>query len=301
MTGYVHPAYARSLSEFGEPLLLPKSGGFLLKRTVTGTSVDAMGPYPLFACSDWTKLKSDLENLGEPLVSAVVVTDPFGNYTETLLKDCFNDRVIPFKSHFVTDLTCSLESSISEHHARNARAGAREVEIDRCEEPSSCLDDWSSLYSILIKRHQIRGIRAFSRQCFEQQLLIPGIVCFRASRGQRTVGMTLWYVQGEIAYYHLGAYSDDSYRLRASFAIFREALRYFASNRLRYANLGAGAGVDGQGEDGLSRFKQGWSTLTRTAYLCGRICNRRAYDELVAAAGAATTGYFPAYRNGEFN
>jgi len=154
---------------------------------------------------------------------------------------------------------------------------------------------------VLILRHQISGIRAFSRNSFAKQLAAPGLVCFRAVRDQETVGMILWYVQNGIAYYHLGAYTDESYQLRASFALFRKALDHFAESGLKYANLGAGAGLGGATDDGLSRFKRGWSTGVRTAYLCGRIFDRREYDRLVRARAVGTTNYFPAYRKGEFN
>ena len=66
---------------------------------------------------------------------------------------------------------------------------------------------------MLIQRHQISGIRAFSRDSFAKQLQIPGIVSFRAIRHQQTVGMILWYVQNEVAYYHLGAYTDEGYQI----------------------------------------------------------------------------------------
>jgi hypothetical protein len=45
VTGYLHPDYAQSLSEFGEPLQLQKSGGWLLERRVDGTQSDAMITY----------------------------------------------------------------------------------------------------------------------------------------------------------------------------------------------------------------------------------------------------------------
>jgi hypothetical protein len=300
VTGYLHPDYAESLSEFGAPLLLPKSGGWLLRRQVESTQADAMGTYPLFACLDWKSLQCDFNQLGESLVSVVVVTDPFGEYNEPLLRDCFGDLVTPFKSHFANDLSCSLEASLPKHHARNASIGLRQVTVERCENPSSHLDDWVRLYSVLILRHQISGIRAFSRNSFAKQLATPGMVCFRAIRDQQTVGMILWYVQNGVAYYHLGAYTDESYQLRASFALFRKALDYFAESGLRYANLGAGAGIGAVADDGLSRFKRGWSTCVHTAYLCGRIFDRREYDRLVRARAVGTTNYFPAYRRGEF-
>jgi hypothetical protein len=301
MTGYLHSDYAQSLSEFGEPLHLPKSGGWLLKRTIDGADVDAMGPYPLFACSDWNALKCDFTQVCESLVSVIVVTDPFGEYDETLLHDCFGDLVIPFKSHFVNDLARPLETAISQHHARNAAIGSRQVIVERCEDPLSHLEDWVSLYSVLMQRHQISGLRAFSTRSFAKQLQTPGIVAFRAFRNLQTVGMILWYVQNGVAYYHLGAYTDEGYRLRASFALFRKALDYFTECGLKYANMGAGAGLGGSDDDGLSRFKQGWSTSVRTAYLCGRIFDREKYDQLVRARGVCPTPYFPAYRKGEFN
>ena len=123
---------------------------------------------------------------------------------------------------------------------------------------------------------------------------------FRAGHEERTVGMLLWYIQEEVGYYHLVAYSPVGYNLHASFALFWFAIEYFAANGLRWLNLGAGAGVRGDGTDGLSRFKHVWSTGTKTAYFCGRIFDRARYSEIVRAKGISATDYFPAYRNGEF-
>jgi hypothetical protein len=301
VTGYLHPDYAESLSEYGTPLQLPRSGGWLLKRSIDGVQADAMGTYPLFTCSDWKPLRDDLNQLGKSVVSAVVVTDPLGEYDEPFLRDCFVDLVIPFKSHFGNDLRRPLEETMPKHHARNASSGLKQVTVERCEDTLSRLGDWVKLYSLLIERHQITGIRTFSRNSFAGQLKTPGMVCFRAIRDQQTVGMILWYVQNGIAYYHLGAYTDEGYHFRASFALFRKALEYFAEAGLNYANLGAGAGLGSDADDGLSRFKRGWSTCVRTAFICGRIFDRQEYDRLVRARGVGVTNYFPAYRNGEFN
>ena len=112
--------------------------------------------------------------------------------------------------------------------------------------------------------------------------------------------MTLWYVQNGVAYYHLGACTDEGYHLRATFALFRKALDHFAACGLTHANLGAGAGICTSPDDGLSRFKRGWSTTVRTAYLCGRIFDCEKYDQLTRMRGVGSNNYFPAYRWGEF-
>jgi hypothetical protein len=80
VTGYLHPLYAESLSEFGTPYELARCRGWILKRQIPGFSYyDAMGCYPLFPCQDWSKLSGDLEELGDQLVCLSVVTDPFGD------------------------------------------------------------------------------------------------------------------------------------------------------------------------------------------------------------------------------
>jgi hypothetical protein len=300
MTGYLHPAYAESFREFGTPLALLESGGYLLTRLIPQTaSHDAMGCYPLFACRKWSRLNSDLQQVADDLISVCLVTDPFGDFDVDYLQHCFPDVVKPFKQHFVTDLERPLESFVHPHHLRNVRKALEHVEVERCIEPLELLDEWVELYETLVHRHDITGIAAFSRNAFARQLSVPGITAFRATENETIVGMLLWYQQDNSAYYHLGAYSERGYEVGASFALFDCALRYFCSQQLKWLNLGAGAGVD-RGNSGLTRFKQGWSTGVRTAYFCGRIFSREKYQQLVAATNTHSTEYFPAYRSGEF-
>lgn len=301
MIGYLHPLYAQSFVEFGSPRELPLSKGWILERKIPATAYrDAMGCYPLFVCQDWMQLCADLENINNELVSLAVVTDPFGDYDESHLKVCFKDVVNPFKQHFVVDLSCSLENFVSGHHRRNARKALQELLIEKCTTPLHFLDDWVALYQTLIDRHNIKGITAFSRSSFAKQMEVPGLVVFRAVHQDKTIGMLLWYARGDVAYYHLGAYNSHGYEMQASFALFWRAIEYFKEVGLQWLNLGAGAGVDGNGTDGLSRFKHGWSTGTRTTYFCGRIFDHVKYSEIVTAKKISPTRYFPAYRQGEF-
>jgi hypothetical protein len=297
MSGYLHRGYAESLREFGAPLALERCGGWLLKRAIPQTrDYDAMGCYPLFACEDWSKLHLDLQQLKDELISVSLVADPFGEFDTEYLRECFPDVVKPFKQHFVIDLEQPLESFVHPHHLRNVRKASQLVQVQRCEEPQEFLDDWTNLYQTLIDRYNITGIAAFSRASFNGQLSVPGISAFRAVENGVTVGMLLWYEQGNRAYYHLGAYSDRGYEAGASFALFDYAIRYFCSRQLKWLNLGAGAGTSNS-DSGLARFKQGWSNGVRTAYFCGRIFARDKYQQLSARA---ETDYFPAYRLGEF-
>jgi len=282
--------------------LLPECGGWILERQIPNSQhIDAMGCYPLFLCQDWSHLQHDLENMGGGLVSVTLVIDPLAECNHELLRRCFPDVFLPFKQHFVVDLTRKPETFVHPHHRRNARKAQREMEVDRCERPIDFLQEWVDLYEGLIARHQITGIPAFSPAAFAKQLAVPGIEMFRATQDGALLGMVLWYQQGNRAYYHLGAYNANGYELGASFALFDFAINYFAGSGTEWLNLGSSAGITPAATDGLRRFKQGWSTGVQTAYLCGRILDRARYAELVEARGVSSTKYFPAYRAGEFS
>lgn len=300
MEGYGHPAYAASLSDFGTARFLSRSQGWILERQIQGSLYrDAMGSYPIFVCEDWSQLEADLNQV-EGLVSLSLVTDPFGNYDSSVLQRCFPDLVSPFKQHFLVELNRPYETFVNSHHRRNARKALSRVTVEDCIHPEGVLSDWLELYGNLIKRHNIFGIQAFSRESFAKQLTVPGIRIFRATSAGATVGIIWWYEQGNRSYYHLASYSDVGYELGASFALFDHSIKYFAQHGFQWLSLGADAGLENDGESGLTRFKAGWSTGTRTAYFCGRVFDQPKYNELVSAKRTHAVNYFPAYRVGEF-
>jgi hypothetical protein len=296
-TGYAHADYAASLAAFGTPRHLRRCDGWILERQIPGTPYrDAIGPYPLFSCRDWSKLAHDLEEIGTDLVSLMVVPAPFDGYARPLLEQCFT-QVIPFKSHYVIDLTQPVEKIVKKSHRDTVARAVKKVEVSQCLDPVDHLAKWIELFDVLATRHRITGMRAFSPDAFAKQLTIPGMVMFEARADGETVGLDLWYVQGDVAYGHLVAFSELGYELRASYATKWFMLNYFAG-KVRWVDLGGGAGMISSGTDGLSVYKEGWSTGTVPAYLCCRIFDHSLYDALSASCGATGSRYFPAYRAG---
>jgi len=300
VTGYLHPRYAASLAEFGKPRALPRCGGWILERAIGDTGcVDAMGPYPLFACAEWGALANDLEALDEDLVTLSLVADPFGSFDRELLEEAF-DVVAPFKTHYVAELSQPLREVVGRRHRKAAEKALRHVDVERVAEPIEFLDEWSELYAAFAARRCFAGIKAFSREAFSHQLRLPGLFMFRASRRGETVGFDLWLVHGDVAYAHLVALSEDAYALGAGYALKWWIANYFYG-RVSRLDLGGGVGLSDSVVDGLTAFKRGWTNTTRTAHFCGRIYDRRRYEELVRLAGAARSNYFPGYRAGEFD
>ena len=295
-SGYLSKTYADSLSEFGTPRFLPGCGGWVLVREIPGTQYrDAMGLYPLFSCLDWGRITEDLSSLGD-LVSLTLVTDPFGGLSRENLKAVF-DMADVFKSHCIVEPVSDYTQIVSKHHRQYARKGFAACTVEIEQRPSSFLDTWMELYSVLVARHGITGIQTFSRKAFALQLRAPGLVVFKAIAGGQVVGAHLWYVQGNVAYSHLAATSPQGYDAGASYALHAHAIEHFyRDDAAAWLDLGAGAGATG-GASGLDWFKRGWAQTTRPTFLCCKVLWPDIYDEL--SSDAVRTTYLPAYRGGE--
>ncbi len=298
IAGYRHPQYASSLREFGEPLFLPNSRGWILKQSIAETDyADARGCYPLFSCPDWQGLAEDIRALDRKgIVSLTLVTDPFTTLSFESLKKIFSDHYVPFKEHYLVDFLRQPRDIVSSHHRYYARRALRRYQVEKLIDARPYLETWQKLYSALIKRHQISGIQAFSESAFEKQLAMPGSVVFRAYDTNETTGMHIWFATGNRAYHHLSAYSAGGYKNRVSYAMMWEAMHYFYKQGYQWLDLGAGAGLNHK-KDGLTVFKEGWSNARRPAYLCGKIFDHGAYTALQKQTNSTASKYFPAYRD----
>jgi hypothetical protein len=297
-TGYQSAAYARVFEEFGRPVPLPASDGWLIERTTPdGQHQDAMGCYPLFACSDWELLARDLDELAGRLVCVSLVADPFGPASVAPLEAAF-DRVAPFKDHLVTDLREAPARTLSRSTRKNLATAMKACELEVCADPLAHLEEWLALYATLTRRHDIRGLKRFSRASFQKLLALPDLMLLRASVDGETVGLHTWMLAEGRAYGHLGATSELGYRTLAAYALYWYAIEVL-KDRVTWLDLGAAPGL-GQGGSGLLDFKQRWATGTRPSYFCSRVYDRKRYDVLAAAENATATDYFPAYRAGEF-
>jgi hypothetical protein len=296
--GYLHPLYAQSFSETGTPIFLPKSKGWLIQRQILNTPYfDAMGPYPLFFCKDWDLLIEDLETLKEQIVSVSLVISPFSVFPRVNFKWYF-DQFHAYKTHYILDLSLPLISSISKNKRRNAIRALRDISVDLVKSPNIDLNEWFDLYQNLIKRHHIQGIRAFSRDSFEKQIAIPNTHFFRALHENAVVGGNLFYIQGDVAYAHLSAFTGVGYEKGAPYAIKWVALGHL-SDVVRWVNFGGSPDVEKGKKSGLEQFKKGWSNRSDNSYFCGKILNYDLYDQLVRTSNTNPMGFFPAYRKGK--
>jgi hypothetical protein len=296
--GYMHPGYAKTLSQFGEVAELPRSQGWFLKRPISGSDAfDGMGCYPYLTCRDWSQLASDLEAWGGDLVSFAAVPDPFGDYTRLDLQRAFPDRVVHFKDHYIADLTLPREQVISRHHRKGVRKALKHVDVEFIAHPLQVLEKFTELFNISILKFNIKGIKAYSRDALSRQFALPGTFMSIARYGGEIVAAHIYMLHNDVAYAHLAAADETANRVGAAYALYYRDMEFFA-DKVRWIDWGGEAGLARDGS--LCSFKRGWATGTRPVYFCGRIFDHGRYDEIVRGRDPRQTAYFPAYREGEF-
>jgi hypothetical protein len=299
MQGYLHPAYAQSFSEIGDPLFLPKSKGWLIKRQIPNTEFfDAMGPYPLFLCKNWDLLLSDLELLKNELICVSLVIPPLTSFPDSFCQQF--DICRPYKDHYLLDLSIPLNKTISKSRRKDVRKVSKNLRVELDKPPNINLDEWTFLYSNLVRRHKITGIRSFSEFSFKKQISIPETHFFRVTIDGILIGGNLFFTQGDIVYAHLSAFTDEGYDLGAPYVVKWVAINYFFEH-FKWINFGGSTSNNQKNTTGLDIFKKGWSSQTMPSFFCGKILNKNKYYEIMKNTPNSNEKWFPAYRYGEFD
>ena len=287
---YASQLYADALSHVGRALPVDAWGSFVLARRLPGDAgQDAIGAYPMATMDPGGDLAAGLAELaGRGLVSLVMVPDPFVSPPPERLAAAF-DVCRPFKTHYLVEPARGLE--FSKHHRDRVRRGARRCRIEQVALADN-LSVWRHLYGELVDRRSIRGAADFTPEYFVTLARAPDLVAFAALVEGRPAAMTLWFEHAGVAYNHLTASNPLGYANGANFALYGAAIEHFRAANVM--NLGGGAGLDDDPEDGLAAFKRGFANGSTQALVCGAVLDAERYASLTA--GLAETTFFPAYR-----
>jgi hypothetical protein len=287
---YASPAYARALSPGGDAIAVPDWGSFVLGRaTPDGSARDAAGAYPLAAIAPEADLAAGRDALARSgLVSLVMVPDPLWGPPAGAFASGF-ELWRPFKTHQLVD--AGRPYAPSRHHRDRVRRAARRCRIERVQ-LADWLGPWQALYDGLVERRAITGPAAFGPAYFAALAQEARLVTFAAFVGETLAAATLWFEHRGVVYNHLTASGALGYANGAGFLLYDAAIRHFSGAGV--INLGAGAGLDDDPEDGLAAFKRGFANATVQAWLAGAVLDPAAYARL--SRGRAAGGFFPAYR-----
>lgn len=288
--GYASADYVRALGV--EPIPLGQTGGFLISRPIGDAGLtDLAGAWPLFTCTDWHELAGAVAAIPSGPVTLTLVSDPLAPLLQADLAAIF-PVLRPLHDHWLIDLT--IPPQLSHHHIRKLRQ-TKVPQIKAGPATADLAQGWAELYAHLVEKKHISDARAFSVAALTAQLLVPGAEVVTAWDGETLLGVDLYYLDRGRAFAHLSAYAPAGYAASVSYPMMAAAMEHFAG-RAQVIDLGGAPG--GVAGPGIAAFKTGWTQVTRPSYLCGKILDPVAYARL--AQGADPSGWFPAYRAGEY-
>lgn len=291
----MHPYATREYAEIalqpGEAVLaIPEWHTHVLRRPIAGAS-DAAGCYPVMVFDREFDLGAGLARMaGHGLASVVLVADPVLRPDDATLRLAF-DRCRPFKTHYLYDRGLGGPDYSRHHRYELRRARAEIVRIPLVD----YLDDWIVLYRDLIARRGIKGAAAFSDESFRRLAKLDGLVAFGAFRDGELVACHLWLRSGATVHSHLSASNALGRTCGATYLLYDAAVSHFEDART--IDFGGGAGLMDDPNDGLARFKRGFSNLEASAWLCGKVLDCQKYKQLCSEVNCLREEkFFPAYR-----
>lgn len=287
---YAREDYARSLGHVGRALAVPEWDSHVLVRaTPAADREDGIGPYPLAVLAGGSDVAAGLARLkAAGLVSVVLVLEDRLRPDMAALEAAF-DFVRPFKSHYIFDR--SLGSlAYGKHHRYEIRRALGRVSVSEIR-LADHLAAWQELYGQLSARHGLGGVHAFPPQHHQRLAELDGVRTFAAFIEDRLAAAHVFVTHAGHAMSHLAASAAEGYANGAAYAV--NDLAVSGLTDCEVINFGGGAGAGDDPNDGLVRFKKGFSNRTAPSYLCGAVLDPDAYRALSAGR---ETGFFPAYR-----
>jgi len=288
---YADLAYVRALAEGQgwDAADVPEWSTGVTLRPIASGGRDAAGPYPRTPLAPDADLAAGLARLGDlGLVTVVLVPDPLASPDVARLADAF-ERCAPFKTHLLVDHAKGFAPS--KHHRDRIRRAERRCAVREVSLWAQ-MAGWRALYAELVERHAISGLAAFPDPYFPALAAMPAFTCFAAHIGEALAGMTIWFEHAGVAVSHLTATSALGYANGANYALNAAAIAHFSGAAV--VDLGGGAGLADDPDDGLAQFKRGFANAETVAYLCGSVLDRSRYADLTG--GRPATAFFPAYR-----
>ncbi|MDX1975378.1 MAG: hypothetical protein SFT92_06850 [Rickettsiales bacterium] len=286
---YATAAYGESLAHWGKDIWVPAWNMPVVMRPIADAAFDVAGVYPFSAFPPDTNIQAGLDFIREHgAVSATFVLDDYHRPNLEVLRDT-STVLRPFKTHYINRPELG-PLRYDTHHSRALKKALTQVQV-KAFALSEHLPSWCALYDYLIQELKLTGLHAFPHEYHRQIAAIPGMVAIGGWIEDRFVSCHIWACDDKTAHSHLVASNAEGYEARAGFAVNDFSLRYFADKQV--INFGGGAGNTDDPDDGLARFKRGFSNDTAQSYIAGIVLDETRYKSY---SGAAQTDYFPAYR-----
>lgn len=284
---YATELYANSLSHWGKPLYVPSWDTYVICRSLPNDCFDVYGTYPLTILKPNVPLAQGLDFLkSKGAISLTLVLDDFHRPDLKSFQGDFS-LVNPYKNHFL--YTPHAGQNFTPHHRYEIKKATAQLDV-QVFSLKDHLNEWLALYENLIAHRELKGVQAFDANHAVCLSDLSGVVAVGAWHHGNLVSAHIWVHHEKRVHSHLAASNARGYELGAAYAVNAFSLNYFQDSTL--VNLGGSAGVGEQ--DGLYRFKKGFSNAHALSHICGAILDQDAYKKL--SEKLPESSFFPRYR-----
>lgn len=176
---------------------------------------------------------------------------------------------------FMTQLNSKTRNMIRK--AVKSNLVAREVSL------TEALGEFRELYQETMGRNQATGFFMYDDAYYDLLLSLPAgeLLLFAVYQESEMVAAAMALVHGDMAFYHLGASTQEASRLGAGNLVLFEMASQLIDRSVGYFNVGGGRTI--ADDDPLFRFKKSNATSVGEFYIGKRVIQAQAFESVVKA------------------
>ena len=288
--------YAGCLAHLGRPVRVGSLPFAVLRRPIPGTPYhDFLSTWPYGSAPDPGRLEAAMDELRDAGgVSFTGMITPSAENYDLAAPRAGAVAVRALKPHYVIDRKYGLPV-LSAKTRRNIKIAARAWTIDPAPDPAAVLAAALPLYAALQKRRQMSSeMTRMPPEHFRALLEVPGVVAIAARRGDVIGALVIAARDGGESHLLHFLVDDDAIATCPTYLLMAHISEAWTERGPVYLG-GAPSGPDGPG---VAKFKSRWASHATPAWLLTAILRDDLYRRL-AGPRAATSDYFPAYRQPE--
>lgn len=139
------------------------------------------------------------------------------------------------------------------------------------------LDKFIELYVQTMNKNKATDFYYFSQKYYEQLLKITNVELYEIKKDDQVISSAFFMFGDQFVHYHLSANDYNMRQYNANYFILDQICEIAKSKNKKYFILGGGS--TNSKEDTLLRFKQKFSSQTKSFYISGKVYNDEIYDK----------------------
>lgn len=159
------------------------------------------------------------------------------------------------------------------------KASKNKLYLKVFENDFSLKDEFVALYNETMDRVGSIPYLFFNKEYFDSLFNLPSVIQFVVEYQNEVIASSVCFYSKYYFHYHLGASKKDFLNIRPNDFLFEEMIKYSKLKNCKYIHFGGG-NTNSQ-EDGLYKFKKGFSRDTAKFYIGKKIHNQEVYNEVV--------------------